>query len=79
MLWEMWYGKEAFLELKGQDLQMFLVNIEKGHRPEIAGLDSQTSVWWCELIRECWAENTTERKTLTDCKSTIGAILANQN
>lgn len=67
------------MELKGQDLQMFLVSIEEGHRPEIAGLDSQTSVWWCELIRECWAENTTERKTLKDCKSTIGAILANQN
>ena len=79
MLWEMWYGKEAFLELKGQDLQMFLVNIEEGRRPEFEGLDTQTSVWWCDLISECWAKNTTERKTLEDCKSTITTILAYQS
>ncbi|XP_078380429.1 uncharacterized protein LOC144663380 isoform X1 [Oculina patagonica] len=78
ILWEMWYGKEAFLEMKGQDLEVFLVNVEEGHRPELTGLATQTSVWWCDLIKGCWEKNATERITLTDCKSTITAILANQ-
>ena len=79
MLWEMWYGKEAFLEMKGQDLEVFLVNVEEGHRPELTGLTTQMSVWWSELISGCWARNAAERNTLVDCKSAITAILANQN
>ncbi len=64
--------------MKGQDLEVFLVNVEEGHRPKLTGLATQTSVWWCDLIKGCWAKNATERKTLTDCKSNITAILANQ-
>lgn len=79
MLWEMWYGEEAFLEMKGQELEVFLVNVEDGHRPELTGMTTRTSVWWSDLISGCWATNATERKTLKDCKSTITEILANQN
>ena len=78
MLWEMWYGEEAFHELRGQDLEVFLVNAEEGHRPELTGLTTQTSVWWSELISGYWAKNATERNSLTDCKSAITAMLANQ-
>ena len=78
MLWEMWYGKEAFIELKGQELEVFLLNVEEGHRPELTDLSAQTSVWWSELITECWAKIASERSTIEGCKSTITAILANQ-
>ena len=78
MLWEMWYGQEAFLEMKGQDLEVFLVNVEEGHRPKVTGATTQTSVSWYELISRCWAINAAQRNTLADCKSAITAILANQ-
>ena len=77
MLWEMWYGKEAFLEMKGQDLEVFLANVEEGHRPDLTGLTTQTSMRWSELISGCW-ENAAQRNTLADCKSAITAILADQ-
>ena len=78
MLWEMWYGEEAFLEMKGQDLEVFLVSVEEGRRPKVTDLTTQTSVWWYELISGCWAKNAAQRNTLADCKSAITAILANQ-
>lgn len=77
MMWEMWYGEVAFLEMKGQDLEAFLVKVEGGHRPHLTGSTTQTSLRWSELIRECWA-NAAQRITLADCKSAITAILADQ-
>lgn len=77
MLWEMWYGEEAFIEMKGQDLEVFLVNVEEGHRPDLADSTTQTSMRWSELISGCW-ENAAQRNTLADCKSAITAILAEQ-
>ena len=77
MLWEMWYGQEAFLEMKGQDLEVFLVSVEEGRRPELTGLTSQTSVWWSELLSGCWERNAAERNTFANCKLTITAMLGN--
>jgi len=73
----MWYGKEAFFEMKGQDLEVLLANVEEGHRPKITGVTTQPSVLWSELIDRCWAKNAAERNTLADCKSAITAMLAN--
>lgn len=77
MLWEMWHGKEAFEEQKGQELNVFLSRVEEGHRPPPTDLKTQTSVGWTELVSRCWA-NTVERSSLADCKSKIAEILANQ-
>jgi len=78
MLWEMWYGKEAFSEMKGHDLEVLLVNVEEGHRPQFTGVTTQTSAPWYELISRCWAKKAAERNTLADCKLAITAMLANQ-
>ena len=77
MLWEMWYGQEAFLEMKGLDLEVFLVSVEEGRRPELTGSISQTSMRWSELLRGCWKKNAAERNTLANCKLIITAMLAN--
>jgi len=76
MLWEMWYGKEAFAELKGRSLEVFLVNVEEGHRPALARLNTQTAIKWSELIAGCWRKEAAERKALRDCASMIKAILS---
>jgi len=77
MMWEMWYGEVAFLEMKGQDLEAFLVKVEGGDRPDLTGATTQTSIRWSELISGCWA-NAAQRSALADCKSAITAILADQ-
>ena len=77
MLWEMWYGPEAFLEMKGLDLEVFLVSVEEGRRPEFTGLTTQTSKWWSELLSGCWKRNAAERNTLAGCKLTITTMLGN--
>ena len=63
--------------MKGLDLEVFLVSVEEGRRPELTGSISQTSMRWSELLRGCWERNAAERNTLADCKLTITAMLAN--
>lgn len=75
MLWEMWYGKEAFAELKGQSLEVFLVNVEEGHRPAFARLNTKVAFDWSVIIEECWKKDAGKRKTLEECESAVAAIL----
>ena len=74
----MWYGKEAFDDLKGQKMEVFLSCVEGGHRPDLTGITTQTSAMWIGLISGCWKRTASERSSLEDCKSTIGEILARQ-
>ena len=78
LFWEMWYGKEAFDDLKGQKMEVFLSCVEGGHRPDLTGITTQTSAMWIGLISGCWKKTASERSSLADCKSTIGEILASQ-
>ena len=76
MLWEMWYGKEAFTELKGRSLEEFLVEVEEGHRPVLARLNTQAAFKWSELISDCLKKDPTKRKPLRDCADMIAALLS---
>ena len=78
LFWEMWYGREAFDDLKGQKMEEFLSSVEGGHRPDLTGITTQTSVMWIGLISGCWEKTASERSSLADCKSTIEEILASQ-
>lgn len=78
LFWEMWCGKEAFDDLKGQEMEVFLSSVEGGHRPSLTGFTTQTAVWWSNLISGCWGKKASERSSLADCKSAIARILANQ-
>lgn len=78
MLWEMWHGRQAFLEMKGQDLEVFLTSVEAGHRPHFTAGATQTSVWWSELISGCCSKHALKRNTLKHCKTAIAAIVASQ-
>ena len=78
LFWEMWYGKEAFDDLKGKKMEEFLSVVEGGHRPDLGGLTTPTSNRWATLISGCWEKTASEKKSLADCKSTIMGILASQ-
>ena len=76
LFWEMWYGEEAFHDLKGQKMEVFLSSVEGGHRPYLTGVTTQTSVMWAGLVSGCWEKIASERSSLADCKSAIREILA---
>ena len=74
----MWYGKEAFDDLKGKEMEEFLSVVEGGHGSDLEGLTTPPSNRWATLISGCWENTASERKSLADCKSTIMGILASQ-
>ena len=69
LFWEMWYGKEAFDDLKGEKMEEFLSVVEGGHLSDLGGLTTPTSNRWATLISGCWEKTASERKSLKDCKS----------
>ena len=76
MLWEMWYGKEAFTELKGMSLEEFVLEVEEGHRPVLTQLNTLKAFKWSKLISDCLKRDPTERKPLRDCADMIAALLS---
>ena len=50
----MWYGKEAFDDLKGEKMEEFLSVVEGGHLSDLGGLTTPTSNRWATLISGCW-------------------------
>lgn len=76
MLWEMWYGKEAFSELKGQSLKVFLSTVEGGHRPQLQRSNTTAAFKLSKLIEECWTKDAAKRRALEYCVSVIGDILS---
>ena len=76
LFWEMWYGKQAFSELKGHSLEEFLVYVEEGHRPQLDKLNTEIALKWSHLIDGCWKKDASKRRRLVDCASTINAILS---
>ena len=56
MLWEMWYGKDAFSEMKGQSVKVFLTTVEEGYRPQLQQLNTQVAFKLSQLVEECWTK-----------------------
>ena len=76
MLWEMWYGKEAFSELKGQSLKVFLSTVEGGYRLQLQRSNTTAAFKLSKLIEECWTKGAAERRAFEYCASVIGDILS---
>ena len=76
MLWEMWYGKEAFSEMKGKSLKVFLTTVEGGHRPQLQQLNTQIAFKLFQLVEECWTKDATKRRALEYYTSVIRDILS---
>ena len=76
MLWEMWYGKEAFSEMRGKSLKVFLTTVEEGYRPQHQQLNTQVAFKLSQLVEECWSKDATKRRTLEYCTSVVRDILS---
>ena len=78
MLWEMWYGTQAFTELMPLNKTTFQDNIADGHRPINPGKtislpEVQT------IMAYCWKHLATKRFRAEECYSEFQVILKGLN
>ncbi|KAL9963750.1 hypothetical protein ACROYT_G027284 [Oculina patagonica] len=66
ILWEMWYGQQAFAEFKGP-ITAFFRFVDDGHRPKYEKGCMAPPPHWKELMEKCWSGNPEERPSAKWC------------
>ena len=74
MLWEMWYGEQAFAMVPMNTLGAFFAYVDGGQRPEHVKGCKQPPSLWKELMNECWKKNPEERPTAKTCYEKITTL-----
>ena len=78
MLWEMWYGTQAFTELKPLNKTTFDDKIADGYHPII--LDTMIILPGVQTIMErCWTHLATKRPRAEECYDKFQNILESRN
>ena len=65
ILWEVWYGEQAFARIGKITLKEFFGLVESGARPE--PLQGYRQPPWEELMRQCWEANPQKRPSAKLC------------
>ena len=72
MLWEMWYGKPAFTNIKFTSLaEFFNLIVNEGCRPELDNKSRPPPPSWQELMVMCWETDPTKRPNAKKCKEAL--------
>ena len=71
MLWEMWYGQQAFAIAPVKNLEVFFALIDGGSRPEHVKDSKRPPARWKRLMNQCWNRNPEERPTAAKCYDKI--------
>ena len=74
MLWEMWYGIQAFAELKPFDKATFQETIANGYRPKI----DERKIAYPEvnkIIAQCWISDIDKRHSAKTCQERFEDLL----
>ncbi|XP_074633532.1 uncharacterized protein LOC141892232 [Acropora palmata] len=75
MLWEMWYGKPAFTNIKFTSLaEFFNLIVNEGCRPEHDNKCRPPPPSWQELMFMCWETDPTKRPSAKKCKEALTEI-----
>ena len=77
MLWEMWYGRQAFTEFKGPVTALFNF-VDGGNRPKHLEGSKKPPARWKKLMNQCWHENPEERPFAKSCFEEITATLSDE-
>ncbi|XP_078379497.1 uncharacterized protein LOC144662542 isoform X1 [Oculina patagonica] len=70
MMWEMWYGKRAFLDV-GRDLNMLLQEVAGGLRPSHVESMRKPPDGWQHLMQWCWDGDADKRPTAEMCHNEL--------
>ena len=82
MMWEMWFGKQAFSELICLNLsrEEFRRRIkDENYRPQTPTSDGRFTpnpppAQWTEIMESCWQTEPSLRRTAIECKDCIKEI-----
>ena len=75
ILWEMWYGQQAFTEFEGPITHFFRL-VDEGHRPRIVEGSEEPPARWKQLMSWCWDRNPEQRPSAKICFQEITATLS---
>jgi len=70
MLWEMWYGQQAFAEFKGP-MALFFSRVDEGYRPKDVEASNKPPAQWKKLMSRCWDRNPEQRPSADVCNHEI--------
>ena len=73
MLWEMWYGRQAFEEFKGTMAQFFS-KVDEGYRPKEVKGEKMPPPIWEQLMNRCWLRNPDKRPSAEICNQEIATL-----
>ena len=77
LLWEIWYGEQAFAITK-LELDLFFNMVDDGGRPKHLECCQKPDSRWEELMEKCWNEDPEKRPSAKECLKSISAIFKNQ-
>lgn len=74
MLWEIWYGQQAFAESGAPNMQALFAMVDGGSRPKpVKGLN-KPHLRWQELMDQCWDAIPDKRPSACQCHEIISDI-----
>ena len=73
MLWEMWYGRQAFAEFRGPK-EVFFCMVDRHHRPEEVEGEKKSPARWKQLMNRCWDGNPEKRPSTKICSQDLTAL-----
>ena len=67
MMWEMWYGQQAFAKVSVPTLDDLFDLVNGGHRPKHAENCKKPPARWETLMKQCWDGDPKQRPNATKC------------
>ena len=74
ILWEMWYGRQAFSDFRGPIVALFNL-VDKGYRPGDVEGGEKPPALLKQLMGRCWDRNPQQRPSAEICNQEIGTLL----
>lgn len=71
IMWEMWYGQQAFADAPGKTLPDFFKWVDEGNRPVHKQGCKRPPSFWEHLMKQCWDGNPDKRPTAKECNEKI--------
>ena len=76
MLWEMWYGEQAFANVHAPNLEALFSLVDEGCRPEDVKGCKQPPAQWKQLMKQCWDRNPKKRPRARECHEAVTKLSA---
>ena len=79
IMFEMWYGEEAFADAPGKTLLDFFEWVDEGNRPVHRQGCKMPPPFWKQLMTQCWGGNPKKRPTAKECHERIVKSVSPEN